>query len=107
MAQAAIESQRVATEPTRHGDIEKMEPAESKAWYESEVLELENHKKNGTFRAVVPITELEKGTSVLRTTWAYKGKIGPDGKVIKRKSRLSTCGGASSFGNSRRTFSRP
>ena len=85
IAEAALSE----TVPTKHHDIIGMQEKEKEGWLKAEADELENHKNNRTFRAEVPITEVDP-KKVVRSTWSYKEKIGQDGKPYKRKARLAT-----------------
>ncbi|MCP3995100.1 MAG: hypothetical protein GY722_08540 [bacterium] len=83
-----VEAALSAMAPSNHKDIESMPETLRKGWLKAEAEELANHESNGTFRAKVPITEVD-AKSVVRSTWSYKEKIGEDGKPCRLKARLA------------------
>ena len=81
---------RSRSEPANHEAIRHMDKEQQERWYGAEKAENENHKANKTFRATHPITDLPDGARAVKSTWAYKDKIGADGKPKRPKARLST-----------------
>jgi hypothetical protein len=72
--------------PKKHSDV--LAHKDSDLWLQSELRELQNHEDNNTFRRKVPITEIS-GARPLNSTWSYKHKVGKEGELENRKSRLS------------------
>ena len=63
-----------------------------KGYYAAELVELESHRMNGTWK-LIPRSDVPANAPVLRDRWAYDDKLLPGGGGIERfKARLTAMG---------------
>lgn len=78
-------------EPTPRNRREAIASAYWGDYYEAELVEMDNHLTNGTWR-LVPFSSVPKGKRPIRSKWVYADQTDANGQIIKFKARLTAMG---------------